>query len=372
MTKIILILLGLIIPGILLSKDNNLQKFYVGTYTKEGAEGIYYCSFDTNTGEITLERTFKAVDNPSFVVLSPDKKYLYSVSEIATMPGGKVGGVSAYKVDAKGELHFLNKQSSHGDNPCHVGISSDGSYVVVSNYTSGSVSLYPVNNDGSLGKSSTVVQNEGTGPNKARQEGPHAHSSKFSPFSDEVFNADLGTDQLNIFHLKDGQLKQEGQLFVKLAPGAGPRHFEFHPNGKVIYVISELNSTVSVLRKKNEEWEAGQVISTLPAGFKGESYCADIHISNDGRFLYGSNRGDNSIAVFEVNEKDQTLKMLETVSVEGNWPRNFGISPDGNWLLAANQKSGNISVFKINRQTGKIEFSGNEIKLPSPVCIEFD
>ncbi len=372
MSKIILMVLGLMVSSIVFSKDNNLQKFYVGTYTKEGAEGIYYCSLNTNTGEIRLERTFKAVDNPSFLVLSPDKKYLYSVSEIATMPGGKVGGVSAYRVDEKGNLHFLNKQSSQGDNPCHVDVSSDGKYVVVSNYSSGTVSLYPVNEDGSLGESSTVIQNEGSGPDKSRQGEPHAHSAKFSPFSNVVFNADLGTDQLNIFELEDGQLKQSGQKFAKLASGAGPRHFEFHPNGEVIYVINELNSTVSVLRKKSGEWKVGQEISSLPAGFKGESYCADIHISNDGKYLYGSNRGHNSIAVFEVDGNDQSLKMVETVSVEGNWPRNFGISPDGNWLLAANQRSGNITAFKINRQDGSIQFSGQEIQLPSPVCIEFD
>lgn len=364
--------LGLIVPTMLFSKDNNLQKFYVGTYTKEGAEGIYYCSLNTTTGEIRLERTFKAVDNPSFVALSPNKKYLYSVSEIAKMPSGKVGGVSSYKVDEKGNLHFLNKQSSNGDNPCHVSVSPDGKYVVVSNYTSGSVSLYPVNEDGSLGETGTVIQNEGSGPNKSRQEGPHAHSSKFSPFSDEVFNADLGTDHLNIFHLIGGQLKQTGQKFVKLEPGAGPRHFEFHPNGEVIYVISELNSTISVLRKKSGEWEVEQKISTLPADFKGESYCADIHISNDGKYLYGSNRGHNSVAVFQVSEKDELLKMLGTVSVEGNWPRNFGISHDGNWLLVANQKSGNITVFKVNKQDGSIKFSGQQIKLPAPVCIAFN
>ncbi|MCK3682949.1 lactonase family protein [Maribellus sp. YY47] len=371
MSKIILMVLSMLIPTFMYSKDNKLQKFYVGTYTREGGEGIYLCSLDTQTGEISLERTFKALDNPSFVVLSPDKKYLYSVAEITTMQGGKAGGVSAFHVDEKGDLHFLNKQSSHGTNPCHVGISKDGKYIIVSNYSSGSVALFPVKQDGSLGESSTVIQNEGSGADKSRQGESHAHSSKFSPFTDEVFNADLGTDQLNIFHLKDGQLKQSGQKFVKMTPGAGPRHFEFHPNGEVIYVISELNSTVSVLRKKNNEWKVVQEISTLPAGFKGESYCADIHISNDGKYLYGSNRGDNSVAVFEVNEKDQSLKMLETVSVEGNWPRNFGITPDGNWLLVANQRSGNITVFNVNQQDGSIKYSGKEIQLPSPVCVEF-
>lgn len=352
------------------SQYKGSQEFYVGTYTAEGGKGIYLCKLDEKTGSISLENTFPGVDNPSFVKLSPNKKYLYSVSETAK-GNGSPGHVYAYKVEENKGLTLLNSQESVGDNPCHVDVSADGKYVLASNYSSGTFSLFGVKEDGSITQAIKTVHNQGNGPDTVRQEAAHAHSAKFSPFTDEVFNADLGTDQLNIFHLEDGTLLQHGQLFVKFAPGAGPRHFDFHPNGKVIYVISELNSTVSVLKKEDEGWGIKQSISTLPAGFDGESYCADIHISDDGRFLYGSNRGDNSIAVFGINPDDASLKLEEIVPVEGNWPRNFGITPDGKWMLVANQRSGNITVFKVDKKTGSIRYTGKEIKVPSPVCIEF-
>ena len=366
----ILFILGVLFSAFVFGQDIEYQEFFVGTYTSEGAEGINLCRLNTETGELSLENTFTGIENPLFLFLYTEKKFLYAVSETAK-GDGKTGYLNAYKVEKNGNLVFLNSQESAGDNPCHVDVSSDGKNVVVSNYSSGTFSLLPVKNDGSLESASTTIQNKGGGPNTTRQEAPHAHSAKFSPFSDEVFNADLGTDKLNVQHLKKGTLLQSGQEFVKMPPGSGPRHFDFHPNGKVIYVINELNSTVTAIRKQGKDWEVFQNISTLPKDFKGESYCADIHISKDGTYLYGSNRGHNSISVFKVNPKDQTLNLLETVSVEGNWPRNFGITPDGKRMLVANQKSGNITVFNIDHETGKLRFTGKEIKLPAPVCIEF-
>jgi len=354
----------------LCAQNSDSQYFYVGTYTSEGAEGIYLCKLDQKTGDISLINTFSGMDNPSFLRLSPDNNYLYAVSETAK-GDGKTGFVHAYKVGKDGNLSLLNSEESVGDNPCHVDVSPYGTEVLVSNYSSGTFSLFSVKKDGSLTPASQTIVNKGSGPNKDRQETPHAHSAKFSPFTDEVFNADLGTDQLNIYHLNDGGLVQVGQAYVKITPGAGPRHFDFHPNGNVIYVINELNSTISALKKEGKNWVVFQNISTLPDDFNGESYCADIHISNDGNFLYGSNRGHNSIAVFQVEPDDQSLRLLETVSVEGNWPRNFGITPDGSRMLVANQRSHNITVFNIDRQTGKLKYSGNEIELPAPVCIEF-
>lgn len=370
MTRITLLILSLFTTMMVFGQNPRIQKFYVGTYTSEGAKGINLCTFNSESGEIELLKTFPGVDNPSFLKLSPDKKYLYVVSETAESDS-KPGSVYAYKVEKNGDLTLLNSQLSNGDNPCHVDVSPDGKHVLVSNYSSGTVSLFAVEKDGSLSPAVQTIQNEGSGPNKVRQEAPHAHSSKFSPFSNEIFNADLGTDHLNIFHLEDETLMQEGQTFVQIPPGSGPRHFVFYPNGKTIFVINELSSTITVVNKIHDQWDAGQNISTLPANFKGESFCADIHLSKDSRFLYGSNRGHNSIAIFKVNEKDETLEMLGTVPVEGNWPRNFGITPDGKWLLAANQRSGNITVFQIDTENGKLTYSGNEIKLPAPVCIEF-
>ena len=284
----------------------------------------------------------------------------------------KSGGyVAAYQITEKGNIHFLNKQISNGTGPCHVDVSPDGKYVAIANYNGGTTSLYPVNANGSLQPATSVIENQGSGPNKERQEQPHAHSIKFSPFTKQIFSADLGIDQLNIFSLEKNQLKQEGQEFVKLAPGAGPRHLEFHPNGKVIYVISELNSTVTALRNEGGKWKIFQALSTLPKDFKGTSYCADIHISKDGKYLYGSNRGHNSVTVFSIDPTSQKLTFETTVDIHGNWPRNFALTPDGNFMLVANQRSGNITVFKMNKETGIPAFTGKEIKLPSPVCIDF-
>lgn len=352
------------------SQNKNNLKLYVGAYTSEGADGIYLCNFNTESGEITLVKTFKGIDNPSFVKISPDKKYLYSVSRTTPEIEKSGGFVVAFEIGKNNDLHFLNKQISNGGAPCHVNVSGDGKYVAIAAYMGGTTSLYPVNADGSLNPASTVIKNSGSGPHP-NQTQPHAHSIQFSPFDNTVFSADLGTDQLNVFHLENGKLKSYGQKFVKMEPGAGPRHFQFHPDGNTIYVINELNSTVTVVKKHDDIWEVVQNISTLPEGFSGESYCADIHISNDKKFLYGSNRGDNSIAVFDVNAETDELTFRGVVPVEGNWPRNFTLSPDGKFMLVANQRSGNITVFKINAETGMPKFTGNEIKLPAPVCLEF-
>jgi len=366
MKHYILLILGFLFSTFVFGQDSKYQEFFVGAYTSEGAEGINLCKMNNETGEISLERTYTGIENPSFLRLSPNKKFLYAVSE-----AGEAGSfVYAYKV-ANHELKFLNKQSSNGQGPCHVDVSPKGNSVTVATYGGGTTSIYPVLQNGNLMEASSTIVNTGKGPVKDRQDKPHAHSMKFSPFENLVFSADLGTDQLNIYEPNYFGLKKATQEFVKLPPGSGPRHFDFHPNGKVIYVINELNSTITAIRKEGEEWKVFQNISTLPKDFNGESYCADIHISKDGKFLYGSNRGDNSIAVFAVNSTDQSLKLLETVSVEGNWPRNFGITPDGNRMLVANQKSGNITVFNIDKETGKLKFTGKEIKLPAPVCIEF-
>ena len=368
-----ILLLFTLIMNVLLVNGENPHKlhFYVGTFTSEGAKGIYYCDFDNATGEIVLKETFVGVDNPSFLKISPDKKYLYVVNRAPQEIEPTGGYVSAYEIGKDGILKFLNKQLSHGADPCHVDVSRDGKFVAVANYGGGSTALYPVAENGSLLPASSVIVNEGSSVNKSRQTKPFAHSIKFSPFSNQVFSADLGTDQFNIFSLEGDKLIQNEQKFVKLNPGAGPRHFDFYPDGNFIFVISELNSTITTLKREGQKWEKYQVISTLPDDFKGVSYCADIHVSADGKYLYGSNRGHNSIAVFEINGETKQLKLKGIVSVEGNWPRNFALTPDGNYLLVANQKSGSITVFKIDKANGMPEFTGKEIKIPAPVCIEF-
>lgn len=353
------------------SQEKKEYDFYVGTFTSEGAEGIYLCNLDANNGEIKLVNTFPGVDNPSFLKVSPDKKYLYVASRVpqAIEPDG--GTVLAYKILERGNIQFLNKQSSHGADPCHIDVSKDGKFVAIATYGGGTVSLYPVSPDGKLNPASTVIVNQGKSADPSRQSKPHAHSIKFSPFDNSVFSADLGTDHLDVFTLEKGELKKGNLEFLKLDPGSGPRHFDFHPDGNVIYVINELNSTITVFENQKAKWVKKQVIGTLPKNYPEASYCADIHVSRDGKFVYGSNRGHNSIAVFKVTSKTKKLENARFVDVEGNWPRNFALSPDGKFMLVANQKSGNITVFKIDQNSGMPVFTGKEIKIPSPVCIEF-
>uniref|UniRef100_UPI0032172ECC lactonase family protein n=1 Tax=uncultured Draconibacterium sp. TaxID=1573823 RepID=UPI0032172ECC len=371
MKQYILILIALLFSSVVLSQSKSQQTFYVGTFTSEGAEGFYLCSFNMESGDVELTKVFKGSDNPNYLCLSPDKKYLYVVTRVPVEVEKTGGYVCAYKVVENGNLEFLNKQASNGNDPCYVDVSPDGKFVAIATYGGGTTSLFPVNSDGSLQEPASIIINKGLSADKSRQQVPHAHSIRFSPFGNEVFSADLGTDLLNIYKLENGELISPNQNFVGMEAGAGPRHFEFHPNGKVIYVINELNSTITAIQKGKEKWNVFQNISTLPRDYSDKSYCADIHISADGKYLYGSNRGHNSIAVFEVNSKDQTLESVGTVSVEGNWPRNFRITPDGNWMLVANQKSNDITVFKINKSNGIPEFTGKKIELPSPVCIEF-
>ena len=356
---------------IVFGQNTGRQRFYVGTFTSEGAKGIYLCDFDEETTDLELKQTFSGVDNPNFLKVSPDKKHLYVVGRPPQEIESTGGIVSAYEIGKNGTLKFLNKQLSHGADPCHVDVSKDGKFIAVANYGGGSTALYPLAENGSLLPASSVIVNEGSSVNKDRQTKPYAHSIKFSPFENRIFSADLGTDQLNMFILEKDKLVQKGQKFAKLEAGAGPRHFDFYPDGNFIYVISELNSTITTLKRVGDNWEKFQVISTLPTDFKGASYCADIHISADGKYLYGSNRGHNSIAVFEINSETKLLKSTGFVSAGGNWPRNFALSPNGNYMLVANQKSGNITVFKINKTSGMPEFTGKEIAIPAPVCIEF-
>lgn len=348
-----------------------INKLYVGTFTDGESEGIYLCNFEASTGKLSIEKVFKAIDNPNFLKISPDKKFLYA----ATRPSVKIeksgGYINAYSIKANGNLHFINKQVSHGNDPCYVDIAEGGNFVATAAYGGGSVSIYPVKKDGSISPASSTVFYEGSGPNKARQSEPHAHSIMFSPFNDYIFSADLGTDQLNIFQLKNNELISGNPEFLKTEPGSGPRHFDFHPGGNFIYVINELNSTVTVFQKNGETWHKFQTIKTIPKNFDGRNFCADIHVSENGKFLYGSNRGHNSISVFKIDQATNRLELITNVPTEGDWPRNFTLSKDGKYMLVANQNSNNITVFRINNENGIPVFTGNETNVPAPVCLEF-
>lgn len=349
-----------------INQDPN-KYLFVGTYTKNGSEGIYVFKFNTKTGDFNPISIAKNIVNPSYLTVSADKKYVYAVSET-----GKMGAVNAYKFDANsGELSLIKTVSAMGDDPCHLEINKDGNLLAVANYSGGNLSLFKINADGSLSENIQVVQHLGSGPDKGRQEKAHLHSANWIPGKNELIAVDLGIDKVAHYQLNEVNGKLEGThpTFTNLKPGAGPRHLAFHKNGKFIYVINELDNTVTCFKTENGKLKQFQNISTLPANYKEISYCADIHISPDGKFLYGSNRGHNSLAIYKIEESGR-LKLVDIQSVNGKWPRNFLITEDGAFILAANQNSDNITIFKRNKLTGKITATGKEIKVSMPICLK--
>ncbi len=346
---------------------------YVGTYTQGISDGIFVYSFNDRNGKLVDLKIPAVSNNPSFLTISADKKFLYAVGEVDNLNQNQSGGISAFRIEMDGKLTLINQVLSNGANPCHVSLSPDGKKLVASNYTGGNLSLFRILPDGSLSELVQRIQHTGSGPFPERQKEPHAHSARFDASGKLLFAADLGIDELKIYSVGTGEtpLSVNSQPFIKLPPGSGPRHFDFSPDGRYIYVINELSSTITVLMKYGNDWKDIQNIKTLPKDFTGVSWCADIHLSADGRFVYGSNRGHNSIAVFERDQTNGKLSLIENVSVEGNWPRNFTIDPTGQFLLVANQKSEDITVFKIDKPSGKLSFTGVKVKNQSPVCLQF-
>ena len=329
---------------------------YVGTYTNAESKGMYYYDFNTETGKLTNKELAVEGENLSFLSISSDRKYLYAVGETNNFDVNNSGIVNAYSVQKNGSLKFLNKVSSNGAHPCHVSLSSDNTKVVVSNYTGGTFSIYNVEKNGSLEKASQVIDHNTPGIKS------HVHSAKF--LNNELLVADFLAQ-----YVKNGDQYLLKKNYL-MAPKAGPRHFEISKNGGFIYVINEFNSTVTTLKKGANKYQEIQTISTLSKDFIEFNACADIHLSKDEQFLYGSNRGENTIVVFKINTEDGMLKKIQSISVEGDWPRNFTLAPQGNFLLVANQKSNNISVYKVNKETGNLKYLYSEA-IATPVCLLF-
>lgn len=348
---------------------------YIGTYTSGSGE-IYVFKFNQDTGSLESVGKAMSMANPSFLAVSPNKRFLYAVNEMGSFEGGKTGAVSSYSINPEtGGLTFLNARPSGGTFPCHVTVDMMGRHVLVANYSSGSVCVFPILDDGSLGEASDLVQHKGASVNPKRQEGPHAHSVTVDPSNKYVYVADLGIDKIMIykFDSRRGRLTLNDQPWISVHPGAGPRHFTFHPDRKFAYVINELDSTITAFSYNSETGglKAIQIISTLPEGYKGTNYPADIHVSPSGSFLYGSNRGHDSIVIYEIDKNSGRLSMIGHEPTRGRIPRNFAIDPSGRFLLVANRGSDSVVVFRVDGNTGLLKPTGGEVRVTAPACIRF-
>ena len=353
---------------------------YVGTYTSIAPEprgrgkGIYVYRLDPASGALTFVALTPDVPNPSFLTVHPDGRTLYAANEVTELDGQPGGAISAFAIDREtGRLTFLNRQPSHGTDPCHVQVDRTGRNLLVANYTSGSVAVLPIEAGGQLAPASDTRQPAGSGPDPARQAGPHAHFITPDPANRFVMVADLGLDQVLVYRLDpaSGTLTPHAPPSVSLPPGSGPRHLAFHPDNSRVYVINELASTISTCA-----WDesAGvlrvlDTLSTLPAGHDGDNSCAEVRVSPSERFLYGSNRGHDSIAIFAVDPASGALAPAGHASTLGANPRNFTIDPSGAFLLAANQDSDTIVTFQIDATTGRLADTGHVASVPSPVCV---
>jgi 6-phosphogluconolactonase (cycloisomerase 2 family)/glucose/arabinose dehydrogenase len=348
---------------------------YVGTYTGPKSKGIYRLNLDLKTGALKPEGVTEGIVNPSFLALHPTKPYAYAVSEVSAGKE-KAGSVSAFAIDPKtGALTLLNSQTSRGGLPCHLVVDQAGKNVLVANYAGGNVAVLPLGADGKLGEPTGFAQHSGKGSNPKRQQGPHAHSINLDAAGRFAFAADLGLDKVLVYRFDPakGTIEPNDPSFADVEGGSGPRHFAFHPGGKHAYVINEMLSTVTAFSYDADKGalKSIQTISTLPAGFKGGNSTAEVVVHPSGRFLYGSNRGHDSMAVFTIDEATGKLTAAGHTPTQGKTPRNFAIEPTGQYLLAANQNSGTVVVLRIDPRTGALRPTGHSAEVPSPVCIRF-
>ena len=369
MKKTIPVFLFLVFCFPVFSQHAGEHYLVLGTFTNTTSDGIYLYKFNSETGDHSLVGVTVA-SNPAFLVVSPDKKFVYAVNE------NSPGTITAFRFEKNtGKLTELNQQPSQGKHPCYITTDKTGRWVITGNSSSGTLAIYPVNKDGSLGKATDSIQHEGSSVNTARQESAHVHATVLSKSNKTLYVPDLGLDKVMIYKLdsKKGKLSPAPLPFVMTEPGAGPRHLDIHPNGKFAYLMEELSGSVSVYRvHKNESLVLIQNISGLPRDFNGDIGSADIHVSPDGKFLYCSNRGgSNSLGIFSIDQHSGELEWLDHQSTLGKTPRNFNFDPSGNFLLVANQNSDEIVIFKRNTITGMLSDTGKRIKVPKPVCIKW-
>ena len=375
----LLLALSAILPSARLSgaaKTSREYLVYFGTYTDKGSKGIYACRFRPATGKLTPVELAAETVNPSFLAVDPTQHYLFAANEIGDYQNSKSGSVSSFAIDRRsGKLSALNTVASRGADPCHLTVDKSGSHVLVANYTGGSVAVLPVKPDGMLGEFSDFKQHLGSSLNPERQKEPHAHDVVLTPDNRFAVVADLGLDKLLVyrFDLEKGTLSPNDPPYGIVKPGSGPRHIALHPNGRWAYVISEMGNTITAF-----DWDADkgsfhelQTISTLPKDFTGENTTAEVAVHPKGRYLYGSNRGHDSIAVYAIDPAKGMLTLIEDVPTLGKEPRNFALDPTGAYLFAANQNSNTVVIFRVNPSNGRLTPTGEKVEVISPVCVTF-
>lgn len=345
---------------------------YVGSYAEKHESGIEVFEFNEQTGQLTKTGEYVGLKNPTFLNVDVANKQLYAISEIVNEDGSKSGEVARFTIDTEaGTLTFAESMPSETASTCHVQRDQAGQFLTVTSYHGGTIALIQLNSDGSFGKVVDVAKHSGTSVDPERQDRPHPHSSFYSPDGKYLFVQDLGLDLIVGYSVnqQNGKLTRVNE--TKLAPGSGPRHLTFHPSAPYAYVINELNSTVTVFEYDASIGELTEIqtLSTLPADFVGENGCAEITISADGKFVYGSNRGHDSIVVYEVNGKDGKLTTIQHISTAGGHPRHFALTPNGEYLLVANRDGNNIVTFKCNANNGLLENTGVEVQSSKPVCV---
>ncbi len=372
----VFLLLALVTVSAASDSPKNRYLLFVGTYTGKESKGIYAYRFDAASSELTPLGVAAETTNPSFLAIDPTRHFLYAGNEVPNYKGGNSGAVSAFSIDRQtGKLSLLNQVASRGADPCYIAFDKTGKYALVANYTGGSVAAFPVQADGHIGESSAFVQHTGSSVNHERQEGPHAHWIETTPDNRFAIAVDLGLDELLVYHFdaKTGSLTANHPPYAKLDAGAGPRHLAFHPNGKFAYVVNELQSTITAF-----SYDAGRgallklkTVTTLPKAFSGNNDTAEIHVHPSGKFLFASNRGHNSIAVFAIDSHTGALTLVDHFPTQGKTPRNFEIDPTGKLLFVANQDSNNIVVFRIDPNSGRLASTGQTLHVPSPVSMKF-
>ncbi len=370
---IAVLVLGIMMPACT-QETANKDILYVGTYSQRGSEGIYVFEFDRDAVSLELIQTVPGKESPSFLAVHPNGENVYAVYREGMTENTKNGTVAAFDIHADGKLTRLNERSSEGRGPCHVSVDPRGEYVYVSNYSDGSLAVYPVLRDGRLGEASEVIVHEGSGPNPDRQEGPHMHSMIPAENGEYVYASDLGTDVITAYQLnrEQGTLSASDDQRMQAKPGGGPRHFYIHPSGNFAYSVEELTSTIAAysIDPSNGTLSFIERESLIPDSFTENNTGADIEVSPDGKHVYASNRGHNSLAIFSINKKNGKIESAGHPGVRGERPRNFHIDQKGEFVFVANRNSDDVVVFRRDKNTGNLEFAGEKAEVPAAVCVK--